>query len=147
MYRVAGEETIDGRTYVKTITEFPDTPEMEPAITYLRRTPEGIYKIKDKHKNLPEYLETPFPLTIGKTWTVRDPDGALDYRAESIETVDTPYGKFENCLKVSFRSHNSTGPDGLYEGYSYHSPKIGEVKDDTKLGGMPFELALEAYKP
>ena len=57
------------------------------------------------------------------------PDIAMD-RAEIVsmtEVVDTPKGKYENCLKVKETTPLEPGA----EGYKLYAPGIGLVQDGT----------------
>src|SRR5882724_11764331 len=143
-FRVDGEEEINQKYYLRTVTSFSGISDFGSSYTYLRRAPEGIYKIYGRHINVPEYVETPFPLTIGKTWVVPDPDGALVYTADSLETIETPAGTFPNCLKVSFKRQD--GSDSL-SGYSYHSTAVGEVKTVLKSGTTSIVYSITNHKP
>ena len=129
-----GEEVIRGKAYFKLVTVFAGIPGAESQVNYYRRTDEGIYSISGKHKDQPEYLETPFPLQVGKNWTVKTSDAELTYRVEGVETAELFDKSYDNCLKVSFSgSRNSMGTKVQIEGYSYRAPKVGEVKSVTKL--------------
>ena len=140
---VDGEEEINKKWYFRTVTSFSGIPNFDASMAYYRRSPQGIHKIYGGHVNVPEYVETPFPLAMGETWTVPNPDGTLLYTAEGIETVHTPYQTYQNCLKVSFRSQDRSAG---YEGYSYHAPGVGEVKTVMKLNGSTVEYVLKDYR-
>ena len=138
------EEQINGKYYLRTVTSFTGVSDFAASYTYYRKTAQGIYTIYGSHINAPEFVETPFPLTIGKTWVVPHPDGALQYTAENIETVQAANQRYENCLKVSFRSQDQQSG---FEGYSYHSPDFGEVKRVMKLNGSTIVYILKNHKP
>ena len=56
-------------------------------------------------------------------------DVAID-RAEIMslnETVDTPAGKFVNCMK----ENDTDGLDPEEAAYRYYGPRIGQVRDDN----------------
>ena len=140
---VDGYEEINNKRYFRAVTSFSGISNLDASLTYYRKSPEGIHKIYGRHINVPEFVEIPFPMAIGQTWTVTDPDGPLEYTAEGLETVKTPYQTYQNCLKVSFRSQDRSAG---YEGYSYHAPGVGEVKMVMKLNGSRVEYVLKDYK-
>ncbi len=141
---IDSEETINGKTYFKTVTAYSGMPGAEPDIEYERWTSEGIYAIDDKHKDMPEYLSTPFPLTVGKTWTTQAPDTQTQNSAVSIETLQLFDRKYENCLKISYKTQEK-GTN--IEGSVYLSPGIGMVKTVAKGAQLILEFTLDKYKP
>jgi hypothetical protein len=140
--RTEGRETINGKEYDKTVAAYSGLPGAESSIEYSRNTPEGVFTIDGKHKNSPEYLSYPFPLSVGTTWTKQEPEGPVQCRVESIETAQLFDKKYENCLKVSFKRQGSEP----YEGYEYLAKGIGTVKSVIKRRGLTFELVLQSYK-
>jgi hypothetical protein len=143
LVRVDGVEEINNKDYFRTVTSFSGVTNLDASLIYYRRSPQGIHKIYGRHINAPEFVEIPFPLAVGESWTVDDPDGTLQYTADGIESVTTPDRTYPNCLKVSFKSQNSSVG---YEGYSYHAPGIGEVKAVMKLNGSTVEYVLRDYR-
>jgi|RhiMethySRZTD1v2_1073278.scaffolds.fasta_scaffold10302_14 hypothetical protein len=68
------------------------------------------------------------PLVGARYYQESAPKVAID-RAEIVslsETVDTPAGKFENCLKEK----DTDGLDPEEVAYRYYAPGIGQVRDD-----------------
>jgi hypothetical protein len=145
LMRVVGEETINGKTYTKYQTVSSGISEVESLISYDRRSPEGIYWIDGEHKDSSEYLETPLPVSIGRSWAVQRPNIGLKKhcKAEAIETVEVLEHTYENCLKVSCYGR---GRYGDYEAYSYYAPGIGEVKTVTKYGTLKLVTTLDNYR-
>jgi len=137
--RVDGEETINGKTYFKTVTVFSGIPGRESYHYYWRKGPDGLYEIDGT--DLPEYLDTPLPLTVGMNWTVQYPNEQQKCSAEAIETVELFDRKYENCLKISFAGEG-------YSGYSYYAPDVGLVKRVIKRNreGSVEEWVLDKYK-
>jgi hypothetical protein len=75
------------------------------------------------------------PLQAGAKWET--PEGVREI-LEIDATVDTPVGKFEDCIKVSILSQDST----LYE---YYKDGIGLVKREFISGDMTVTSTLEKY--
>lgn len=74
-----------------------------------------------------------FPLVVGNTWSVKDPTkgfngkslGMKKYKIVSISAiVNTPAGKFKNCIKI-ISTYINTGLNWVY----YYAPDVGLVKD------------------
>ena len=140
--RIEGEETINGKKYYKQVSLISGIPGEKPQISYNRRTKEGIYKIDDNHKDKLEYLMIPFPITVGKTWTVQSPDGQTHYRAEKIEPLTLPSRKYENCLRLSFMVDR----EAMHiEGFSYLAPDVGEILCVQKIGEDKLAYFLDKY--
>ena len=135
-YRIDGTETINGKTYFKEIAVISGIPGVPAQTRYLRRDNLGMYAIDGDDKTKTEYLETPFPVQVGNSWTVKEPKGERHYRTEAIETLELFDRKYDRCLKVSCSS-----PEG--EGYSYIAPGIGEVKGVFSGNGVTIEFTLD----
>jgi hypothetical protein len=135
-YRIDGTETINGKTYFKEVAVFSGISGAPAQTRYVRRDKQGTYAIDGDDKTRTEYLETPFPVQVGNSWTVKKPKGESHYRAEAIETLQLFDRKYDRCLKISF-----SGPEG--EGYSYSAPGIGEVKGVFKGSGVTMEFTLD----
>ena len=139
--RISETVKIDGKKYFKYITVFSGLPGAEPVIEYVRKTKEGIYRIKGDNMSFGEYLDTKFPLTIGKSWESYGPEGTTYYRVEAIETVELFNESFKNCYKIALNS-----PEKGLEGYSYIAPDIGEVKSYGTGEGLTLESSLVQYE-
>ncbi|HYE83541.1 MAG TPA: hypothetical protein VEG39_15410 [Clostridia bacterium] len=76
------------------------------------------------------------PLEAGTKWEV--PEGIREI-AETNATVDTPAGKFEDCIKVSIKLQNSTMNE-------YYKAGVGMVKREFVSEGMMVTSTLEKYE-
>jgi len=76
------------------------------------------------------------PLEVGTKW--EDPNGYREI-VEIDATVDTPAGKFENCIKVEI-----TGKDSNM--FEYFKEDIGMVKREFNSEGMTITSSLEEFK-
>lgn len=138
--RREGDETIDGKKYYKVVSVVSGFPGAEPEVSYCRRASTGMYCISGKHKDKPEYLGVPFPVTVGTTWTTSSPDGKVEARAESIETVDLFDRKYDKCLKVT---ESGTSNGKAFTATAYYAPGIGLVKSIAKVGDVTLDYELE----
>ncbi|WP_258359799.1 hypothetical protein [Moorella sulfitireducens (nom. illeg.)] len=76
------------------------------------------------------------PLAVGTRWdTPNGPREIVDVNA----TVDTPAGKFENCLKVKLEGSSST----IFE---YYKEGVGMVKREFISGDTRVTSTLESFK-
>jgi hypothetical protein len=141
--RVDGQEEIRGQQYYKLVNTFFGVPGLDQQIVFERWTPAGIYAIDGNHKENAEYLDTPFPVSIGATWTSKAPDHTETYKAAGIETVETPSATFKNCLKLLV---TGTGANGSNDGTEYLAPGVGLVKLVTVANGIRMTLTLQKYK-
>ena len=85
--------------------------------------------------------EIPFPLVVGKTWTVSRPTGSYSYKVDSIETLELLDRQIKDCLKISYsRSDGAHGLKWLAKG-------VGMVKEvDHTVGGTTMEYVLQKYE-
>lgn len=141
--RVDGIENINGKEYYKVVSVTSGIPGAEPETNYYRRTKDGIYKISGKHKDYPEYMITPFPISVGNKWAVQEPEGLFHYTIESIETAELFDRKYENCLKISFEGNYQSQSA---KGYSYEAKNIGTVKSVFETDLVTIEYTLEKYE-
>jgi len=136
VWRIDGSEAVNGKTYFKEVRVTTGIPGVPAQLRYLRRDEQGIHAIDGNDKTRTEYLEVPFPVKVGNSWTVKSQDGETRFRAEAIETLRLSDRKYDRCLKVSYKSAKG-------EGYSYFAPAIGDVKGVIKASGVTVEYALD----
>ncbi len=143
LVRVDGTEPIGDHTYFKYVSVLSGIPGAEPEVWFYRRSPDGILRIDGKHRDGPEYLETPFPLEVGNTWAVNGPERQAEYRVEAIETLELFDKTYDECLKISY-----TSTEGLdhFQGTLYLAKGIGLVKETASGVGVTFEVTLEKYE-
>ncbi len=145
--RVDGQHRIDGESYYKFVTVVSGFPGTDPEIRYYRKTNEGIFVRWSEESD--EYLETPFPLTVGNEWTVGFSEGGeegtlqLKYKLEAIETVVFAEHSYEDCLKISFVVEKE---GHRVEVTSFYARGVGLVRQVTKLPRITMELRLEQYE-
>jgi hypothetical protein len=136
VFRVDGKVTINGKSYFKDILVPSGIPGAEPEVTYIRRAKDGLYAIDEKDATKTEYLQTPFPLSLGMEWTVKTSEKTSRYKVETIDTLQLIDRKYDKCLKISYR-------EGQIEGTSYYAPGIGEVRGVGKGPGFTMDYTLE----
>ena len=81
---VTGRATVNGQRYYKIVSVFSGLPGLGEQIQYLRWTREGVYEADAAGKDPPEYLDTPFPISIGSTWLAQSPGGRTRYKASRL---------------------------------------------------------------
>jgi hypothetical protein len=141
--RVDEQTTIQGKRYYKMIITFTGIPGLDQQISYSRSTPEGVYTIDGDSMDKPEYLETPFPVSVGSSWTSVGPSSRGTYHALDLETVETGNETFKDCLKVSVKTDGKTGSG---EGTEYLAPGIGMVRMSLTASGIPMTFTLVKHK-
>jgi hypothetical protein len=123
---VLGEETIDGKTYVKMLRRYEGMPGVDRITVYRRAAPEGVYIASRKDGKLREALELALPAAIGGSWDYDD--GVVSKRqVADVVAIDTPAGHFEKCLKV-VRDFLTEVRRKNYSQEAYYCPGVGEVK-------------------
>jgi len=76
------------------------------------------------------------PIQVGTNWT--DNDGAKEIVAVDAQ-VDTPIGKFDNCIKIKTKSIEEVI-------YRYYKKDIGMVKQEFISGDTTITSTLKKYK-
>jgi hypothetical protein len=135
VFLVEGKKTIHGKEYFREVTEISGIPGAKSLIQYRRWDQHGIYVIDGVDQTQTDYLETPLPVKVGDSWTVKSTRGEVEYHAEKIETIQLPGRKYENCLKLSYQ-------DQAGSGCSYYAPGIGQVAGVLQRQGVTVEMAL-----
>ncbi|MFL6196821.1 MAG: hypothetical protein ACJ75H_21740 [Thermoanaerobaculia bacterium] len=133
-----GKQTIDGKTYSKTMTTFDGIPGTQPESSYRRVGDDGVYSRKSTDPNEPEALEFPLPPTVGRTWSLKQDDLSLDLAIMAVEDFDTASKTYKNCLKVAGTGKKGASP---IEVTSYYAPKVGLVLMSMK--GPRFFMELK----
>ena len=145
---IVDTEIIQGKRYYKLITTYEGASSTPPqTVSYLRKTPKGIYLVSAEQKDTPELLSTPLPIKNGSTWKLASYSTTVKgtYRVEGSETVYLPGGeKHEGCLKV-FLQQEKDGVRG--ERLDYIAPNIGMVKQLVTFGDISLEVTLQRYNP
>ncbi len=140
--RVDGLEKIRGSEYFKLVEVFSGIPGVEPGINYLRKTDRGIYQVSGKHRDTPEFLWVPFPLTVGSKWLVNAPEGQSECRVESEETAELWGRRYDHALKMTCRGQYG---GVAFEESQYIAKGVGMVKDVLRVSGVTMEFSLEGY--
>ena len=138
---VEGMEEINGKKYFKEVTRYIGINGLPPQVSFSRIASNGTYTI-EKTENK-EFLSFPFPIAIGSTWTVRNPDGEIEYRAEGTETLELYRQKYNDCLRISFHGKIKTGS---IDGLQYYARNVGCVRTFVKTGVLRMEILLEKYQ-
>ena len=76
------------------------------------------------------------PITVGTSWS----DQGVNKSIVAVDAVvDTPAGKFENCIKVK-----SAGPNDTI--YQYYKKGVGMVKQEFIAGDTTVTSTLRKYQ-
>ena len=149
---IDGEETINGKKYFKGVSVGDGASEKK--ISYNRKGKEGIFSLSEKHKDKPEQLVMPLPLTTGKTWTFQSYEPFLATNENSVvekETVHLHDKKYDNCFKVSTKGLFEEGAlkGTKVEVTTYYAPNVGLVKSVLRdpSNKITFERTLTKYEP
>lgn len=126
----------NGGTMTDTVYEITDTqvkeiyfkPESYEKENYLEQT-------ANRNKILLK-----LPLERGQTW--EDAENEWEVVSENI-SVDTPAGKFDNCIKIKISPQPSQSTATTYE---YYKQGIGMVKREFISGNQTISSTLEEYK-
>jgi hypothetical protein len=139
---VEEKKRVNGKQYYKVLTVLSGIPGPPVQVNFYRKTNDGVFKVDGGGKSDAEYLETPFPLAVGTTWTVQRPDRFLRYQVEGIKTVEVFGQAYKDCLKISYQGHIQAIPS---EGYFYRARKIGTIKEVRKVKRSTMNILLERY--
>ncbi len=134
-----GKETIDGKTYYKTVMTFDGIPGSQPQTSYDRLGADGVYSRKSTAANAPETLEFPLPPTVGRKWLYTQDDINMEMQVAAIEDFDTANKTYKRCLKVIGNGEKGAAPIELT---SYYAPKLGLVFMSMRGPGFGLEIKL-----
>ena len=143
LVRVDGTKTIGDQKYFKYVAVVSGIPGVEPQVSFYRRSSVGIFTVDGKYQDRPEYLEVPFPVEVGNTWTVNGPEKRTEYHVKAIDTLELYDKKYDECLMIFY-----TSAQGLtrIQGTQYLAKGIGLVKESGSVDGVKFELTLDNYE-
>ena len=127
---ITGTEVIRGKTYFVSSTSVEGIPGFKAFKTYRRKTPQGECAISGSDPRKQEYLDTPFPLAVGKSWEVPGAEGRILFKVDAFVAITIGNARYDKCFKISSRSE-----DAAYSSVFHLAPNIGNVTETTKLGG------------
>ncbi|MGD2113542.1 MAG: hypothetical protein PVG07_00710 [Acidobacteriota bacterium] len=99
---VESAETIEGREYKKVVWTVSAQPDLEPQTIYHRVAADGVYVRRLMGKEWVEYLFTPLPLSVGRTWTVDTPSEKATYVVTRKEDVAVAGGTVPDTFRVEY---------------------------------------------
>ena len=140
-----GVQVVDGKSYTRVVMDLGGVPifeATEPSVILSRVSDEGIYARLNERAR--EFLDTPFPVTLGESWRVDDDD--LVYLGEyaALETVMVGGRTYEDCLKVL--SSMAAQGQALHQ-TSHLAPGIGPVRIEMEFpNGVTLDLRLTDYR-
>ena len=94
------QAVLNGKTYFKTTTTITGVPFIPDQAIFYRSTADGIYQVLEGDEESPEWLYLPAKIKIGDRWGAETPSGNFTFSAVAFEDVETPSGKYPNCLKL-----------------------------------------------
>jgi len=132
---VEKEEEIKGHKYLKRVDEAVIQGRFHK-VTYIRYAEDGIHTIEGESKDAPDYVNPPFPLSLGKEWTYVHPmmNVTMRCKAEAIEDVKIGGQIYKDCLRLSETMDTGNGFKTVQE--TWYAPKVGIVKVTVKNGSV-----------
>jgi hypothetical protein len=145
VFEIAAErELIGDKSYFKTTETALGFGDQEPVVRYARKADEGVFEVDGQMSDQPEYMLMPLDLKLDDQWAMMTAAGdSLACRAESIEGVEVPAGRYEESLKIVCSGRR------LMSGYEapaviveYRAPGVGLVQAVTEWGDVVITLRL-----
>lgn len=138
LMKIENTETINGKSYFIITYDYSGIPGLEPETYYTRLAEDGYYSMKKTNNVLsPEYLDVKLPLDAGTNWKSNSPEGEIEYTVQGMENLELMNKKYENCLKLTFKSKEGEG------GYMFLAKGIGIIKYYSKMNsGESIEFTL-----
>ncbi|MGI6225364.1 MAG: hypothetical protein ACOYJ1_03820 [Peptococcales bacterium] len=122
-----------GGTVMAMIYEFKDG---ELVVVYSQEEFYEEKNILDTENTMSEVILKE-PIEVGNTWE----SGDKQYKIEAIDaTVDTPSGKFEDCVKVFITSEEFN-----YQNNVYYKPGLGLIRQEYLADEYKIITELEKY--
>jgi hypothetical protein len=137
------EAVLNGKTYFKTTTTITGVPFIPDQAIYYRGTPEGVYQILAGDEESPEWLYLPAKIKIGDRWGAETPSGTFTFSAVGFEDVETPAGKYSNCLKLRVTMKKTLVTNTQEQ---WLAPGVGPVKQSDSNPVFSSATILEEVK-
>jgi hypothetical protein len=137
---ITGTDKINGYTYFIVTTSFTGLEKMKDFTMYRRKSAKGVYAISALDKDKQEHLEVALPLAVGQTWKTFVFGQSIESTVEATEAVKIGEKTYENCMKISYLSG-----DRKLSGTYWQAPDVGNVQEETRVGGSVFKFTLTKY--
>lgn len=137
--RTHGTQEIRGRRYWKETFEAPTLKGFPPQSDYVRHSDKGIFIVRSEALDAPEYLKTPFPLTVGKRWSYTFPGGAVtECVVQKLDDATIAGRRVKNCLTIVEKRRWKDGRQTVVE--DTYAPGLGLVHSVSKTGNVTVTL-------
>lgn len=137
---ITGTQKVDLYTYFVVETSFIGLPDMKNFTMYRRKSTQGVYAISAIDKTKQENLESALPLEVGKSWKTSKGLMIFTSTVEAKESVKIGDHTYEDCMKITYKSG-----DGKLTGTYWQAPDVGNVQEETKVGGSVFKFTLKKF--
>ncbi|MDA9983344.1 hypothetical protein N9H39_11620 [Gammaproteobacteria bacterium] len=129
-------------------TGFQNAPSGEVFIRIAEDSLRAIEPERDPTEK--EVLSLPLPAIPGSTWSIGEGAETWHYTLESIEPVEVPAGRFEDCIAIVFTLESKTSEFEI-SARKEHCAGVGMVRHRTKAvsehGTSYGEYTLLEHKP
>jgi hypothetical protein len=141
--KVVEQATLNGKAYYKVTTTITGVPLVPDTLIYYRSTSDGIYQVLEGDEKSPEWLYLPAKIEIGDRWGAKTPSGDFQFKAVALEDVDTPSGRFPQCLKLLVTMKKTLATNTQEQ---WLAPGVGVVKQTDKNPIFSSATILEEVK-
>jgi hypothetical protein len=112
---IDGTEERGGRRYHRVRTEVRGFSNLPDGVLLTRVAEDGVRTLADGKDVAEEMLVLPLPARPGRTWSVGDGADAWNYVLESAAPVETPAGRFDDCIAVVNTLESETSKFAIVE--------------------------------
>jgi hypothetical protein len=141
--KVAERSVLKGKTYSKVTTTITGVPFVPDTLIYYRPAPEGVYQVLEGDEKSPEWLYLPAKIKIGDRWGAETPSGNFQFTAVALEDVETPSGKYPQCLKLKVTMKKTLVTNTQEQ---WLAPGVGVVKQSDSNAFFASATILEEVK-
>ena len=121
--RVTGSEVVEGKRYLNVVGKYENHPVVREVVVYRRMDETGAYVLVMQSAAKTEWRYLKFPATVGQTWK----NGENTMRIAEKISVTLPFGKFDNCLRVT-EEWPRVDPNNVISGEQVYCPGLGQVR-------------------
>ena len=102
------EKQLGDHRYFQIRTESSGFENLPDRKYYQRVAEDAVRSFNDGMDPSTEYILIPLPPTEGRTWSIEDGEDTWHYRLENSGSIETPAGRFEDCIAVAMKLESQT---------------------------------------
>jgi hypothetical protein len=137
--RIEGKRKIGEHEYFRVVVVIKGIPGHEPDVYYQRFAADGLHELRYVGDRPVDYLQTPWPLEIGRAWLVNAAGLEMTCRVDARGPAILPEKTYDDAYKISCYGAR-TG--SRFKNETYLVEGVGPVRTVQELGDLTVEMRL-----